>query len=471
MNSLDEATLDILRIDLDDREERIRRIVYDVLSELPAPGLAEHVVASYFVVARSMGPARVGGEIAYHMTSGVRAAPPGSLLASCSGEVVDAVSLDSADRIGIVRVAFPLAMLLDAEGEVYSTDLLHITAGAGVFALTEHADIKLVDLAMSDDLLRRFPGPAHGAPGVRKLTGFPPGELAFGTILKPCTGITPEEEAEIVAEAAANPMFLFVKEDENFLPGVAFAPLEERLRLAMDAVRRAAHDRDRRGLIYAPHVTSPPQQLAENVQRAIDAGANGIMFSEYYIGGATRMVREMTSQLSDPPAIYGHNGGITARTRNIWREVLDLLARLDGIDFRQTAPLSSGRSLLRPGGLEWRACEKVLSRPLAGHPPVMMARAGGLDQGNIIPNLLDVASGVGADNYLFLAGSAINGIKNPSGRYDPALGAEAMQQAIGVFRENVFADVGPSHPTELKSYADAHGLDALATALSQRYGP
>ncbi|MFH1924385.1 MAG: RuBisCO large subunit C-terminal-like domain-containing protein [Planctomycetota bacterium] len=469
MNPLDEATLNILRTDLDDREERIRRIVYDALAELSPPDLSEHVVASYFVVARSMGPARVGREIAYHMTSGVRTAPPGSLLAACSGEVVDAVSFDPADRIGIVRVAFPLAMLLDAEGEVYSTDLLHITAGAGVFALTEHADVKLVDLAMSDDLLRRFPGPAHGAPGVRKLTSFPPGELAFGTILKPCTGITPEEEAEIVAKAAANPMFLFVKEDENFLPGVAFAPLEARLRLAMDAVRRAADRRDGRGLIYAPHVTSPPERLAENVRRAIDAGANGIMLSEYYVGGAVRMVRDMTADLPSPPAIYGHNGGITVRTRHIWREVLDLLARLDGIDFRQTAPLSAGRGLLRPNGLEWRACEQVLSRPLAGHPPVMMARAGGLDQGNIIPNLLDVASGAGADNYLFLAGSAINGIKNRRGEYDPALGAEAMQQAVQVFREGVFVETTSSHPAELKSYADSHGLEALSMAITERY--
>ncbi len=470
MNPLDEATLDMLRFDLDDREECIRRIVYDVLSELPRPDLAEHVVASYFVVARSMGPAQVGREIAYHMTSGVRTAPPGSLLAACSGEVVDAVTLDPASRIGVVRVAFPLAMLLDAEGNVYSTDLLHITAGAGVFALTEHADVKLVDLAMSDDLLRRFPGPAYGAPGVRKLTGFPPGELAFGTILKPCTGITPGEEAEIVAEAAANPMFLFVKEDENFLPGVPFAPLEARLRLAMDAVRRAADRRGARGLIYAPHVTAPPQRLADNVRRAIDVGTSGIMFSEYYVGGAVRMVREMTAGLPNPPAIYGHNGGITTRTRHIWREVLDLLARLDGIDFRQTAPLSGGRGLLRPNGREWRACEEILSRPLAGHPPVMMARAGGLDQGNIIPNLLDVAAGAGTDHCLFLAGSAINGIKNRQSEYDPALGAEAMQQAVGVFRENVFAQATPSHPAELKAYADSHGLEALSTALAQRYG-
>ncbi len=60
------------------------------------------------------------------------------------------------------------------------------------------------------------------------------------------------------------------------------------------------------------------------------------------------------------------------------------------------------------------------------------------------------ASDVGADNYIFLAGSAINGMKNAGDQYDPALGVEAMQQAIGVFRENVFAEAGPSHPTELR---------------------
>jgi len=470
MDYLDEETLEVMRQDLDGREERIRRVVCEAMEELPPPDLADSLVATYFVAARSMGPAKAGREIAYHMTSGVRTAPAGSLLAECSGEVVDAVAFDAADRTGIVRVAFPLKMLLDEQGDLYSTDILHITAGAGAFALTDHADVKLVDLAMSEETLRRFPGPAYGAPGVRRLADFPENEIAFGTILKPCTGITPHEEAKIVAEAAGNPMFLFIKEDENFLPGVLFAPLRDRVRLAMDAVRRAARLRGGRGLIYAPHVTSPPQLLADNVRRAVDAGANGVMFSEYYVGGAVRMVRELTAQSPSPPAIYGHNGGITCRTRHIWREVLDLVARLDGIDFRQTAPFSSGRSLLRPCGLEWRQCEEALSRPLAGHPPVMMARAGGLDQGNIIPNLLDVSAGRGPAHYLFLAGSAINGIKNPRGEYDPALGAEAMREALHVFRENVFRETGPAHPAELKAYADAHRLEALSTAIAQRYG-
>ena len=74
-----------------------------------------------------------------------------------------------------------------------------------------------------------------------------------------------------------------------------------------------------------------------------------------------------------------------------------------------------------------------------------MARAGGLDQGNIIPNLLDVSRGAGCDNYLFLAGSAINGIKNAKGDNDPVLGATAMQQAVQLFRDNVFAETSNSH--------------------------
>ena len=467
---LDETTLDVMRQDPDHREELIRQVVYDTLEQLPPPELAEHVVAAYFVAARGMAPAQVGREICYHMTTGVRTARAGSLLAECTGQVVDAVAFDTAGRIGVVRVAFPLKMLLDDRGNLYTTDLLHIAAGAGVIALTEHADIKLIHLAMSDQTLRLFPGPAHGAPGVRKLTNFADDEVAFGTILKPCTGITPRQEAKIITQAAANPMFLFIKEDENYLPGVTFAPLAERLKYAVEAIRKVADRREGKGLIFAPHVTSPPHLLADNVRRVLDAGVNGVMFSEYYTGGSVRYVRELTRNLPNPPAIYGHNGGITCRTRHIYREVLDLLARLDGIDFRQTAPLANGPSLLRPCGLEWRQCERALSQDLAGHPPVMMARAGGLDQGNIIPNLLDVRAGGDAGHYLFLAGSAINGIKNRQGEYDPALGAEAMKQALHVFRENVFAEAGPDHPSDLKACADARGLEALSAALAQRYG-
>ncbi len=458
-----------MRIDLDRREELIRSAVYQVLDDLPRPGLSDQIVVTYWVHAASLTPAQVGKEISYHMTSGVRKPPAGSLLEECTGRVLDAVEFDSTGRLGVVRVGFPLKMLRHEDGSLYSSDILHITAGEGVFGLTENIDAKLCHIAMSDETLGLFPGPAYGASGVRRLTDFGD-EIAFGTILKPCTGMTPEEEAVIVAEAAANPMFLFVKEDENYIPGVPFAPLRKRLAGALEACRKTADKRGGRGLIYAPHITAPPDILRENVKQCIDAGVNGVMFSDQFAGGALRMVRDMTRHLSQPPAIYAHNSGISVRTRHVYREVLDMFVRLDGGDFRQTAPITAGRSLLRPFGLEWRKCEEVLSKPLGEHPAVMMARAGGLDQGNIITNLLDVERGAGAGNYLFLAGSAINGIKNTKGEYDPAVGAEAMRQALQVYHDGIFTTADGDHARQLKDYADSNRLHTLAAALSQRYG-
>src|SRR5207247_4049136 len=138
-----------------------------------------------------------------------------------------------------------------------------------------------------------------------------------------------------------------------------------------------------------------------------EAGATGVMLSETFAGGTVRLVREATRHLAQPPAIYGHNAGIGVKTRAIWREVIDLLARLDGIDFRQTAPVRPGTPFLRPYGAEWLASEETLSRLLRGIRPTTIVRAGALDQGNIVLNLADAEKRGITNNVLLLAASAI----------------------------------------------------------------
>src|SRR5262249_48323599 len=190
------------------------------------------------------------------------------------------------------------------------------------------------------------------------------------------------------------------------------SPARERARQAAAAIERAKDRRGGRGLTFAPHVSGSPHEILDTIHAVLEAGATGVMFSETFAGGTVRMVREATKSLPHPPAIYGHNAGIGVKTRCIWREVIDLFARLDGIDFRQTAPVRPGTPFLRPYGLEWTASEEVLTRPLPGIKPVMIARAGGLDQGNICMNLADAEARGISENILFLAGSAINSIKN-----------------------------------------------------------
>jgi ribulose 1,5-bisphosphate carboxylase large subunit-like protein len=372
-------------------------------------------------------------------------------------------------------------------------------AGAIIFDIYENQDVRLVNLQIPEKVLRTFPGPAYGGPGLRERTNWdnvgqasrlsrsddrtmpssardrrdagPAFAPAFGTILKPTAGITPDTVGALMDEAAACPLFLFVKEDENLYPRLDYSPVKERARRAVESIKRQQDKRGGRGIVFAPHITGAPHEILESVHAVVEAGATGVMFSESFAGGTVRMVREATKYLAQPPAIYGHNAGIGVKTRGgIWREVIDLLARLDGIDFRQTAPVRQGTPFIYPYGDEWLASERVLTQPLPGIEPTMIARAGGLDQGNIILNLQDVEERGLAEHVLFLSGSAINSVKNAAGKPDPKLGAEAMQQALEIHRDGELREVtAKEHLRALTALADRRQLKALREALRQRY--
>jgi ribulose 1,5-bisphosphate carboxylase large subunit-like protein len=274
----------------------------------------------------------------------------------------------------------------------------------------------------------------------------------------------------LVGDVAGDPLLMFIQEDEDRYPDLDYSPVAERTRRAIRAIERVKEHRHGRGLVYSPHVTSSPDQIVDLVMAVVDAGASGVMFSETYHGGTIRLVREATRSLDHPPAIYGHNAGIGVKTRAIWREVIDLLARLDGIDFRQTGPVRPGDPFIRPYGQEWEASEHALTKPLPGIKPTMITRAGALDQGNIILNLQDVARRGMAQNVLFLAGSAINTIKDSSGKPNPKIGLESLRQAIAVHETGELDGIPiDDHLDVLTAIARRCGYSELEAALKQRY--
>jgi ribulose 1,5-bisphosphate carboxylase large subunit-like protein len=470
MTPIDTDTLKLLWHDADARECRLREIVEDRLAASPPPIIEDQIVGSYFLALRSMKLDEIAAEISYHATSGIRHPPRGSLLEACTGTSVGIDEFDSSGRIGLLHMAFPLKMLLQPDGHLTSVDILHTLAGAIIFDVYENQDARLVRVGIPERVMRTFPGPAHGPAGVRGLTRFGKTEPGFGTILKPTAGITPKEVDRLVEEAAKCPLFLFIKEDENLYPNLDYSPVKERTRQAVRAVERSLDQRGGKGLIFAPHITGSPHELVDTVHAVVEAGATGVMFSETFSGGTVRMVREATRKREHPPAIYGHNAGIGVKTRALWREVIDLFARLDGIDFRQTAPVRSGAPFIRPYGAEWRASEQILTRPLPGIHPTMIARAGGLDQGNIGLNLADAEERGLSESILFLAGSAINSIKDSDGKVDSRMGAEAMQQALEIHQSGELQDVPIDvHVCELSAVAERKKLTALREALRQRY--
>ena len=470
MTAIDTAALNLLWHDWDTREEKLRAIVTERLAAKPAPALDDSIVATYFFALRSWSLEHAAKEISYHATSGTKDVPPGSLIAQCTGKMVGVDAWDATGRLGLLHVAFPLKMLLQSDGHLTSCDLLHTVAGAIIFDVYENQDARLVSLNIPEKVLRTFPGPAHGPSGVRQRTGFKPDQPALGTILKPTTGITPEQVGALVEETAACPLFCFVKEDENLYPKLDYSPAAERTRQAVAGIARAQDKRGGLGLIFAPHISGAPHEILDTVHAVLAAGATGVMFSESFAGGTVRMVREATKHLSTPLAIYGHNAGIGVKTRSIFREVVDLLARLDGIDFRQTAPVRSGTPFLKPYGMEWTASEAMLSCPLPGIKPTMIVRAGALDQGNISLNLADAERRGITEGVLFLAGSAINSIKNAAGKPDAKFGAEAMMQALDVHRSGELRGLPVTeHLPALIALAERKQLKSLREALRQRY--
>ena len=71
---------------------------------------------------------------------------------------------------------------------------------------------------------------------------------------------------------------------------------------------------------------------------------------------------------------------------------------------------------------------------------------------------------------MFLAGSAINSIKDARGEADPNIGAEAMQQAVDIHQSGQLQDVPiEQHVRSLAQIAERDGLTALSEALRQRY--
>ena len=135
----------------------------------------------------------------------------------------------------------------------------------------ENQDARLISLQIPDDVLATFPGPAYGPIGIRKKTGFALDQPAFGTILKPTAGITPDDVERLVEEVAGSPLLMFIKEDEDLYPDLDYSPVAERTRRAIAAIERVKDQRGGLGLVYSPHVTAGPDQIIELVQ-AVDRG-------------------------------------------------------------------------------------------------------------------------------------------------------------------------------------------------------
>ena len=345
--------------------------------------------------------------------------PPTELFLRSKGQVHKVREIDPGQ--GYVSLLFPVDNL-NLETAAFASVWLEMIGGA-TFALLAYRKSRLVDFSLPDWCHRYFPGPGFGMNGTRSLLGMEDGVPIIGTIVKPTSGLTPEEVAEM-CEDAATAGVRFIKDDEKMM-SPAYCPLDRRVRLVAQGLKRA-EDATGQRVLYAPHITAGPDRIRENAHVALQNGASALMLNFFAAGfGSLELLRR---DLGVDVPIYGHCGGREAFGRaegqGVAPNVVAKLARLMGVDYFRSGIVDSYLVGTMDENL---LINETLRAPLSGMLDTVPVLSGGLKPANLGRNLSVFGSDV-----IALAGSGI--FSHPMGS---KAGVQAMKQAADAFRAGI----------------------------------
>lgn len=328
----------------------------------------------------------------------------GSLEEELQGEVA---SLDPKNNRAVV--AYPLDIF-----EVENIPgFLAIVAG-NLFGLGSLTRARLVDLEFPEAFVRKYPGPGFGVEGVRKLVGTTKsGRPHGGTIVKPKVGLDPKGMAAVAKEAALGGVD-FIKDDET-LTDQWFCPLDERMRLVMEALDQAKSETGRKAL-YAVNLTSGANEILDRLDRVRAYGPNCVMVDVLTSG--LDAVLQLRRHAKVPVHVHRAMHGAITRSKDFGIDMLvwTKLVRMCGGD--QFHIGSASGKMEHPAELD--ALLDALRRPWFGLKPTFAVSSGGLHPASVPFEV----KAFGADVVL-QAGGGIHG--HPGGTRK---GAMAFLQAI-----------------------------------------
>lgn len=349
-------------------------------------------------------------------------------------------SIEKLDGSGLVEIAYPLE-LFDIDAGI--SHLLSMVAG-NLFGLGAISGVKLLDLWLPKSYVEEFKGPKFGIGGVRSIVGTAGNPRPhLGTIIKPKVGLDPWETGEVAYEAAIGGVD-FIKDDET-LTSQSFNPIDERVSRVMEALDRVKEETGRT-VLYAVDVTADLDKIWDNIETALEHGANAIMVDFLCIG--LPLLRKIAEDPSVKVPLHVHRAMHAAMTRNpehgIHMVVLAKLVRLAGGDQLHTG--TARGKMERPvtgtldkysGARGIRYINDFLRGEWHGLNTVLPVASGGIHP-MLVPANLDL---LGSPDIQLNAGGGIHG--HPWGT---RAGARAMRQAIDAYMKG----------TSLEEYAGEH---------------
>lgn len=342
---------------------------------------------------------------------------------------------DEERRNYVIKVAYP---------SINFYDNIPLMLSSVIGNISSMPFLKLVDLEFPKSFVKQFKGPKFGIQGIREILNLY-GRPLLNNMIKPCTGLTPEEGAKLFYEVAVGGVD-WVKDDELIAASPAFSPLEERVKKYMEAGRKADKKKGAKTL-YTVNITDEVDRLLDNAERAIDAGVNALMINVFATGfSGLRMLAE-NPKIKVPIMAHSCFGGTSFAQHfsGVGSVVTAKLARLCGADLYLNVAPSAKFNALQEKFL-W--IQNILTTDFYHIKPTMGLLGGGVTPG-MVPYLIDAA---GIDTAIGL-GAGVHA--HPMG---PRAGAIAMRQAIDAAIKNIPLEEAAKKQKELESALDKWGI-------------
>ncbi|MBK8018361.1 MAG: ribulose-bisphosphate carboxylase large subunit family protein [Betaproteobacteria bacterium] len=338
-------------------------------------------------------------------------------------------------RRGIVHISFPLHNFGP------SLPALMSTVAGNLYELQELSGVRLLDLELPAAFAQRYPGPGFGIDGTRRLAQVE-GRPVIGTIIKPSVGLALDEFAPLVRDLALAGLD-FIKDDELNADG-PYAPLAERVGVAMYEIERAA-DHTGRKAMYAFNITGDIDHMLRSHDLVRDAGGTCVMVNVNCVGLAA--VAHLRRHCELP--IHGHRAWFGAMARDpmlgMGFTAFQKFWRLAGVDHLHVG--GYGSKFYESDEEVGRSIRDCLA-PMFGGYRVMPA----ISSAQWAGSAMDIYSTTGTMDVVHLAGGGI--IAHPGGT---AAGVRSMQQGWEAAVAGVpLAEYAATRP-ELKAAIDKFG--------------
>lgn len=379
----------------------------------------DYIVATYYIkIDKDVDIVKKASSLAIGQTIGTWIPVPGitdALRERYMGKVIQiydvpaidlSTQINEEDRQYLIQIAYPTVN--------FTADFpLLITALLGNDASTS-AQVKLLDIEFPKAFAESFVGPRYGIEGIRRIIGVEDRPLLLNMI-KPCTGLRPEEASKIFFETALGEVDM-IKDDE-LLGSPSYSRAYDRVK-AFKKAAEAAYEKTGRRVLYLANVTDGSFTIMDTVRRVIEAGAEAIMVNFAAVGYS--MLTQIARTVDLPILAHCAGAGMFYEgTQSGMSSTLAVgkLTRLAGADTVMVNTPYGGYPMLHQKYIQ---IIQQLTLPLYNIKPTMPSIGGGVHPGMVEKYMKELGNDI-----ILAAGGAIQG--HPMGA---AAGANAMMQAI-----------------------------------------